>query len=159
MYTSSHGHFHYAHRPKRLSVRRGPSRTAAESVVWGLDVNQSPSQLTKCIPFTTHKVPELTKHCKQDRMWELRRHGRWNQHTKPSYDGKITSFVVVERLCDATVTLLKRLLDWKTPCLMHILANRLRSSHKSTWAFYDRWYKLVRHQKPALFGFEIRLEI
>ena len=33
------------------------------------------------------------------------------------------------------VTLFERL-DWKTPCLMHTLANQLRSSHKDTWAFY-----------------------
>ena len=34
--------FYYAHRPKRLSMRRGRSRTAAESVS-GLDMNQRPS--------------------------------------------------------------------------------------------------------------------
>ena len=34
------------------------------------------------------------------------------------------------------VTLFERL-DWKTPCLMHTLANQLRSSQKDTWAFYD----------------------
>ena len=33
------------------------------------------------------------------------------------------------------VTLFERL-DWKTPCLMHTLANQLRSSQKDTWAFY-----------------------
>ena len=33
------------------------------------------------------------------------------------------------------VTLFERL-DWKTPCLMHTLANQLRSSQKGTWAFY-----------------------
>ena len=33
------------------------------------------------------------------------------------------------------VTLFERL-DWKTPCLLHTLANQLRSSHKDTWAFY-----------------------
>ena len=33
------------------------------------------------------------------------------------------------------VTLVERL-DWKTPFLMHTLANQLRSSHKDTWAFY-----------------------
>ena len=33
------------------------------------------------------------------------------------------------------VTLLERL-DWKTPCLMHTLANQLRLSQKYTWAFY-----------------------
>ena len=33
------------------------------------------------------------------------------------------------------VTLFERL-DWKAPCLMHTLANQLRSSHQDTWAFY-----------------------
>ena len=33
------------------------------------------------------------------------------------------------------VTLFERL-DWKTPCLMHTLANQLRSSQKYTWVFY-----------------------
>ena len=33
------------------------------------------------------------------------------------------------------VTLFERL-DWKKPCLMHTLANQLRSSHKDTWTFY-----------------------
>ena len=33
------------------------------------------------------------------------------------------------------VTLFERL-DWKTTCLMHTLANQLRSSQKDTWAFY-----------------------
>ena len=58
--TSSQGRFHYPHRSKWLNMRRGRSRTAAESVC-GLDVNQSLSQLTKCIPLTVHKAPELTK--------------------------------------------------------------------------------------------------
>ena len=59
-YPSPHGRSHYAHRPKRFSVRRGRSRTAAESG-WGLDVNQSLSQPTRCIPLTPHNAPELTK--------------------------------------------------------------------------------------------------
>ena len=33
---------------------------ATESIC-GLDVNQSLSQPTKCIPVTAHKAPELTK--------------------------------------------------------------------------------------------------
>ena len=33
------------------------------------------------------------------------------------------------------VTLFERL-DWKTPCLMHTLADQLRLSQKDTWAFY-----------------------
>ena len=52
--------FHYAHRSKRLSESRGPSRTAAESVC-DLDVNQRLSQPTNCIPLTPHKAPEFAK--------------------------------------------------------------------------------------------------
>ena len=33
------------------------------------------------------------------------------------------------------VTLFERL-DWKTPCLIHTLANQLRSSQNDTWVFY-----------------------
>ena len=33
------------------------------------------------------------------------------------------------------ITLFERL-DWKTPCLMHTLANQLRLSQKNTWVFY-----------------------
>ena len=55
---SSHRRFHYAQ--NRLSVRRGRSRTAAESLC-GLDVNQSLPQRTKCIPLTAHKASELTE--------------------------------------------------------------------------------------------------
>ena len=61
MQTSSHGRFYFLRGPKRLRVRRVRSRTAAESVVSGLDVNQSLSQPTKYIPLTVHKAPELTK--------------------------------------------------------------------------------------------------
>ena len=39
------------------------------------------------------------------------------------------------------VTLFKRL-DWKTPCLIHILANQLRLSQKDTWAFYASGLRL-----------------
>ena len=61
MYTSSHGRFYFPPGPKRLRVRRVRLRTAAESVVCGLDVNQSLSQPTKHIPLTVHKAPEFTK--------------------------------------------------------------------------------------------------
>ena len=48
---------------------------------------------------------------------------------------KSSLFVEVESLCGQQVTLFERL-DWKTPCLMHTLANQLRLSQKYTWAFY-----------------------
>ena len=49
---------------------------------------------------------------------------------------KSSLFVEVESLCGAQrVTLFERL-DWKTPCLMHTLANQLRLTQKDTWAFY-----------------------
>ena len=79
--------------------------------------------------------PPSSQKCKKHRMWELGRHDRWSWHTKPSDDGKIDSFVVVESLFDASGTLRERL-DWKTPCLMHTFTNQLRSSHKDTQVFY-----------------------
>ena len=51
------------------------------------------------------------------------------------------------------VTLFERL-DWKTPCLMHTLANQLRPSQKDTWAFYASGH----NQKLAQFISEIRVE-
>ena len=48
---------------------------------------------------------------------------------------KSSLFVEVESLCGATGTLFERL-DWKTPCLMHTLANQLRLSRKDTRVFY-----------------------
>ena len=56
------------------------------------------------------------------------------------------------------VTLFERL-DWKTPCLMHTLANQLRSSQKDTWAFYASVDGLsLGNQKLAHFISEIRVE-
>ena len=49
---------------------------------------------------------------------------------------KSSLFVEVESLCVATRVTLFEGLDWKTPCLMHTLANQLRLSQKYTWAFY-----------------------
>ena len=48
---------------------------------------------------------------------------------------KSSLFVEVESLCGAAGSLFERL-DWKTPRLMHTLANQLRLSQKDTWAFY-----------------------
>ena len=48
---------------------------------------------------------------------------------------KSSLFVEVESLCGATGYPLERL-DWKTPCLMHTLANQLRLSQNYTWAVY-----------------------
>ena len=48
---------------------------------------------------------------------------------------KSSLFVEVEACAGQRVTLFERL-DWKTPCLMHTLANQLRLSQKDTWAFY-----------------------
>ena len=132
MHTSSHGRFYIPPGPKRLRVRRVRSRSAAESVC-GLDVNQSLSQPTKYIPLTVHKAPELTKlqtasyvgvRCTLElaRETELR--------------GKNHLFLLKLKACAGQrVTLFERL-DWKTPCLMHALANQLRLSQKDTWAFY-----------------------
>ena len=134
MHTSLHGHFYFPPGSKRLRVRRVRSRTAAESVC-GLDVNQSLSQPTKYIPLTVHKAPELTKlqaasyvgvryswPLESARETEL----RWKNHL----------FLLKSKACAGQrVTLFERL-DWKTPCLMHTLANQLRSSQKYTWALH-----------------------
>ena len=110
------------------------ARSAAESVC-GLEVNQSLSQPTKYIPLTVHKAPELTKlqaasYAGVRYTWplELARETelRWKNHL----------FLLKLKACAGQrVTLFERL-DWKTPCLMHTLANQLRLSHKYTWAFY-----------------------
>ena len=98
MHTSSHGRFYFPPGPKRLRVRRGRSRTAAESVC-GLDVNQSLSQPIKYIPLTVHKAPDLTK---LQAASYVGVRCTWPLELKPSYDGKIVSFVEVENLCGAT---------------------------------------------------------
>ena len=134
MHTSSHGRFYFPPGPKRLRVRRVRSRTAAESIC-GLDVNQSLSQPTKYIPLTVHKAPELTKmqaasYVEVRYTWplELARETelRWKNYLfwckLKAYPGQ-------------RGTLFERL-DWKTPCLMHTLANQLRPSQKDTWVFY-----------------------
>ena len=134
MHTSSHGRFYFPPGPKRFRVRRGRSRTAAESAC-GLDVNQSLSQPTKYIPLTVHKAPELTKlqtasYVGVRYTWplELARETelRWKNHL----------FCCKLKACAGQrVTLFERL-DWKTQCLMYTLANQLRSSQKVTCVFY-----------------------
>ena len=47
-----------------------------------------------------------------------------------------SSLLLKLKACAAQLVTLFERLDWKTPCLMHTLANQLRSSHKDTWAFY-----------------------
>ena len=134
MHTNSHRRFYFPPGPKRLRVHRVRSRTAAESV-YGLDVNQSLSQPTKYIPLTVHKAPELTKLQAESYVgvrytWplELARETelRWKNHI---FCCKLKAFA------GQRVTLFERL-DWKTLCLMHTLANQLRSSQKDTWVFY-----------------------
>ena len=149
MHTSSHRCFYIPPGPKRLRVRRVRSRSAAESVC-GLDVNKSLSQSTKYIPLTVHKAPELTKLQAASYVgvrctWplELARETelRWKNHLflkknqnapRPSEHPPVRgrNFVEVESLCGER-------LDWKTPCLIHTLANQLRLSQKDTWAFYS----------------------
>ena len=134
MHTSSHGRFYFPPGPKRLRVRRVRSRTAAESVC-GLDVNQSLFQPTKYISFTVHRAPELTKlqaasyvGVRYTWLLELARETelQWENHL----------FLLKLKACAGQrVTLFERL-DWKTPCLMHTLANQLRLSQKDNWAFY-----------------------
>ena len=134
MHTSSHGRFYFPLGPKRLRVRRVWSRTVAESVC-RLDVNQSLSQPTKYIPLTVHKAPELTKLQASSYVgvrytWplELARETelRWKNH--------LFSFKL--KACAGQRVFLFERLDWKSPCLMHTLANQLRLSQKDAWAFY-----------------------
>ena len=47
-----------------------------------------------------------------------------------------TSLLLKLKACAGQRATLFERLDWKTPCLMHTLANQLRSSQKDTWAFY-----------------------
>ena len=134
MHTSSHGRFYFPPGPKRLRVRRARSRTAAESVC-SLDVNQSLSQPTKYIPLTVYKAPELTKlqevlHVGVRYTWSLelarKTELRWKNHL----------FLLKLKACAGQLVTLFERLGWKTPCLMHTLANQLRLSLKDTWAFY-----------------------
>ena len=123
MHISSHGRFYIPPGPKRSRVRRVRSRSAAGSVC-GLDVNQSLSQPTKYTPLTVHKAPELTKlqaasYVGVRYTWSLvlarETELRWKNHI----------FLLKLKACAGQrVTLFERL-DWKTPYLMHILANQL----------------------------------
>ena len=158
MHTSSHGRFYSPPGPKLLRVRRVRSRTAAESVC-GLDVNQSLSQQTKYIPLTVHKAPELTKlqaasYVGVRYTWPL------ESARKTDLRWKNDLFLLKLKACAGQrVTLFERL-GWKTPCLMHTLANQLLSSQKDTWTFYAfcRWSELGHNQTSALFISEIRVE-
>ena len=47
-----------------------------------------------------------------------------------------SSLLLKLKACAGQRVTLFECLDWKTPCLMHTLANQLRSPHKDTWAFY-----------------------
>ena len=155
MHTSSHARFYIPPGSKRLRVRRVRSRSAAESVC-GLDVNQSLSQPTKYIPLTVHKGPELTKlqaasYVGVGYTWPLelarKTELRWKNHL----------FLLKLKACAGQrVTLFERL-DWKTPCLMHTLANQLRLSQKDSWAFYA-WSQPGHNQKLAHLIPEIRVE-
>ena len=134
MHTSSHGRFYIPPKPKRLRVRRVRSRSAAESVC-GLDVNQSLSQPTEYIPLTVHKAPELTK--LQEASYVGVRY-TWPLELARETELRSKNYLFLLKLkacAGQRVTLFERL-DWKTPCLMHTLANQLRLSQKDSWAFY-----------------------
>ena len=134
MHTSSHGRFYFSPEAKRLRVRRVRSRTAAESVC-RLDVNQSLSQPPKYIPLTVQKALDLTKlqaasYVGVRYTWTLELARETELRWKKSY-----LLLKLKACAGQRVTLFERL-DWKTPCLMHTLANQLRSSQKDAWAFY-----------------------
>ena len=135
MHISSHGRFYFPPGPKRLRVRRVRSRTAAESVC-GLDMNRNLSQPTKYIPLTVHKAPELTKlqavsYVRVRYIWSL----ELARETELRWKNHLFFLLKLKACAGQRVTLFERL-DWKTPCLMHTLANQLRLSQKDTWAFY-----------------------
>ena len=158
MHTSSHGRFCIPPAPKRLRVRRGRSRTAAESVC-GLYVNQSLSQPSKYIPLTIHKAPELTKLQAASYVgfrytWplELARETelRWKSHP---------FLLKVESLCGATGYPLR------TPRLEDIVldAHTCEPITVITERYLDvlrfcKWSQSGHNQKLAHFIAEIRVE-
>ena len=158
MHTSSHGRLYFPPGPKRLRVRRGQSRTAAESVCLWYGCEQKPVSADKYIPLTVHKVPDITKlqvasHVGARYTWPLElAHG-------PSYDGIIIFLVEVESLCGATGYSLR------TPRLEVTVLDG--HTHEPTMAITERylsvlrfcrWSQPGRNQKPALFISEIRVE-
>ena len=71
------GRFHYAHRPKRLSMRRVRSRTARPRAfaVW----IKTKACLSRPNAFHSRRTkPPSSQNCKQHRMSKLCRHGHWN---------------------------------------------------------------------------------
>ena len=157
MHTSSHGRLYIPPGPKRLRVRRGRSRTAAESVC-GLDVSPSLSQPTKYIPLTVHKAPELTKlqavsygGVRCTRPLELARKAelRW----------KIISFAEVESLCGATGYPLRTprledtVLNAHTREPITVITERYLGVIR-----FCRWSQPGHNQKLAQFISEIRVE-
>ena len=120
--------------PARPETVESTSRTVEDGGrerFCGLDVNQSLPQPTN-IPLTVHKAPERTKlqaasYVGVGYTWPLELAHKTELRR---------NFLLKLKACAGQrVTLFERL-DWKTPCLMHTLANPLRSSHKHTWAFY-----------------------
>ena len=108
-----------------------------------------------------HTKPPSSRNCKQHRMWELGTNGRWNWHTKPSYDGKMISFVEeVESLRGAT-----GYYPLRTPRLEDTVlhAHNREPNAVITQRYlgvlrFCRWSQPGHHQKSALFISEIRVE-
>ena len=92
-------------------------------------------------------------------MWELGTHGRWNLRAKPSYDGKIISFVGVESLCRATGYPLRTprledtVLDTHTREPIMVITERWQGVLR-----FCRWSQPGHYQKLAQFIYEIRVE-
>ena len=112
--------------------------------------------------FTFHSrytKPPSSRNCKQHRMWELGTHDRWNKHAKPSYDGKIISFVEVESLCGATGYPLRTprledtVLDAHTREPITVITERYLDVLR-----FGRWSQPGHNQKLAQFISEIRVE-
>ena len=103
--------------------------------------------------------PPNSRNCKQHRMWELGTHARWNYHTKPSYDGKIISFVEVESLCGATGYPLRapRLEDTVLDAHTREPVTVITQWYLGVLRFC-RWSQPGHYEKSALFISEIRVE-
>ena len=72
-----------------------------------------------------------------------------------------SSLLLKLKACAAQRVPLFERFDWKTPCLMHTVANQLRSSQKDIWAFYasvdglslgtvKRWHNSYRNPRGEI---------
>ena len=136
MHTSSHDRFYFPPGPNRLRVRRGRSRTAAESVcLWS---GYEPKPVLTDEIHSTHGTQSPRAHeTASSIVCRIQVHMAAGSSTRNRATMEKSYFLFkLEACAGQRVTTLFERLDWKTPCLMYTLANPLRSPHKDTWAFY-----------------------